>query len=77
MLASEPAGQRELSTPSVRDGIHQLLVGRKETVLQAAYITSIRDQANVTSFLARQIVDAQGALELPPMPLSAPGASTE
>jgi peptidyl-prolyl cis-trans isomerase SurA len=72
LLASEPAGQRELSTPSVKDGILQLLRGRKETVLQAAYVSTVREAANVTNYLARQIVEAQGRLTLPPSPLSAP-----
>jgi peptidyl-prolyl cis-trans isomerase SurA len=74
LLGQEPAGQRDLSTPSVKDGIRQMLSDRQSNVLHTAYLTMARDQADVTNFLAQQVVDAQGALTLPPSPLAPPPA---
>jgi peptidyl-prolyl cis-trans isomerase SurA len=74
LLAQEPAGQRDLSTPSVQENIRQLLVGRQENLLHTAFLTMARDTADVTNFLARQVVDAQGRLTLPASPLAAPTA---
>jgi len=72
LLGVEPAGQRDLETPSVRDGVRDMLTGRKETLLQAAYITRARNQADVTNFLAGQVIEAAGDLRLPERPISAP-----
>jgi peptidyl-prolyl cis-trans isomerase SurA len=69
LIAREPAGQRELSSPSVRDGIRDMLRARKEEVLRAAYIGSLRNEARVINHLARQIVDAGG--KIPPSVLPA------
>ena len=57
VAAREDAGQRDLSTPSVRDGITNTLRERKVELLRAAYITSLRDSANVVNHLARRIAD--------------------
>jgi peptidyl-prolyl cis-trans isomerase SurA len=59
VVAHEPAGQRDLSTPAVRDGITGTLRERKEQLLRAAYLTSLQSDANVVNHLARRIVDAQ------------------
>ncbi len=64
LVGREPAGQRELANPTVKDGIRDLLKSRKEEVLRAAYISTLRNEAKVTNHLARQIIDAQG--KLPP-----------
>lgn len=72
LIAREPAGQRELSNPTVRDGIRDLLRSRKEEVLRAAYIGSLRNDAKVVNHLARQIVEAQGKMPASLTP-SAPG----
>jgi peptidyl-prolyl cis-trans isomerase SurA len=72
VVAHEPAGQRDLSMPAVRDGITNTLRGRKEQLLRAAYITAAQDQAQVVNYLARRLVESKG--KLPGSPLAAPGA---
>lgn len=72
VVGHEPAGQRDLSTPAVKDGIAGTLRGRKEQLLRAAYLTSLRGDAQVVNYLARRLVEAKGAMpSLQPTP---PGA---
>jgi peptidyl-prolyl cis-trans isomerase SurA len=71
VLAREPAGQRDLSTPGVRDRINGTLRGRKEQLLRSAYLTNLRNDAEVVNHLARRLVEAKG--EMPSLPLAAPG----
>jgi peptidyl-prolyl cis-trans isomerase SurA len=72
VVAHEPAGQRDLSMPAVRDGITNTLRGRKEQLLRAAYITAAQNEAQVVNYLARRLVESKG--KLPGSPLTAPGA---
>jgi peptidyl-prolyl cis-trans isomerase SurA len=60
VLTREPAGQRDLSTPGVRDRITATLRGRREQLLRAAYLTSLRSDAEIVNYLARQLVQSQG-----------------
>jgi len=62
VVAREAAGQRELSTPGVRERITETLRGRKEQLLRAAYLTDIRNDATVVDYLARRLVESQGKL---------------
>jgi peptidyl-prolyl cis-trans isomerase SurA len=62
VVAKEAAGQRDLSTPEVRDRITQTLRGRREQLLRTAYLTSARSEANVVNYLARRVVERQGKL---------------
>ena len=62
VVGHEPAGQRDLSTPGVKDQITQGLRGRKEQLLRSAYLTAIRTDAKVVNYLARRVVDAKGAV---------------
>jgi peptidyl-prolyl cis-trans isomerase SurA len=62
LIASEPAGQREISTPSVHDGVRNLLQQRKEQLLRLAYIASARDDAQIVNNLAKLIVEGQGKI---------------
>jgi peptidyl-prolyl cis-trans isomerase SurA len=62
VVGHEQAGQRDLSTPGVSDRIKETLRGRKEQLLRAAYLTSLRSDANVVNYLARRIVETQGKL---------------
>jgi peptidyl-prolyl cis-trans isomerase SurA len=71
VVAHEPAGQRDLSTPGVRDRITEALRARKEQLLRAAYLTAARDDAQVVNHLARQLVGSQG--KLPGAQAAAPG----
>jgi hypothetical protein len=62
VVAHEPAGQRDLSTPGVRDRITEALRGRKEQLMRAAYLTAVRSDAQVTNYLARRLVETNGKL---------------
>ena len=42
VVAHEQAGQRDLSTPGVRDGSPETLRARKDQLLRAAYLTAVR-----------------------------------
>ena len=60
VVAREPAGQRDLSTPGVKDQITTALKSRKEALLRAAYLTALRTDAKVVNYLARRLVQAKG-----------------
>ena len=59
VVAHEQAGQRDLSTPGMRDQITATIRGRKEQLLRMAYLTSIRGDAQVVNYLARRLVEAK------------------
>jgi len=61
VVAHEQAGQRDLSTPGVRDRITETLRSRREQLLRAAYLTSARDDATVVNYMARRLVESKGA----------------
>ena len=67
----EPAGQRDLSMPGVRDQIAGTLRARKEQLLRAAYLTAVRSDAVVVNYVARRLLESKG--EMPTVPLAAPG----
>jgi peptidyl-prolyl cis-trans isomerase SurA len=60
LLGREPAGQRELSDPRVRQAIHQQLHDNDAQLLRNAYLEVLQDEARVRNFLAEQILK-QGA----------------
>jgi peptidyl-prolyl cis-trans isomerase SurA len=60
VVAREAAGQRDLSTPAVRENITTTLKSRKEQLLRAAYLTAVRTDAKVVNYLARRLVESQG-----------------
>lgn len=60
VIAHERAGQRDLSTPGMRDRITDILRGRKEQLLRSAYLTALREDAQVVNYLARRLVESQG-----------------
>jgi len=70
VVAHEPAGQRDLSTPGVKDRISEGLKQRKEQLLRAAYLTSLRNDVVVVNYLAKRLVDTKG--QLPALPLTKP-----
>jgi peptidyl-prolyl cis-trans isomerase SurA len=71
VVAYEAAGQRDLSTPAVKESITSTLKARKEQLLRAAYLTAARSDANVTNYLARRLVESQG--KAPAVGVAAPG----
>jgi peptidyl-prolyl cis-trans isomerase SurA len=56
LLSREPAGQRELNDPRVRQAIHQQLHENDKQLLQSAYLENLEDEARVRNFLAEQIL---------------------
>jgi peptidyl-prolyl cis-trans isomerase SurA len=72
VLGHEPAGQRDPSMPAVREQITQAIRARREQLLQAAYLTAMRNDAHVVNYLARRLLESQG--KLPSLSFAAPGA---
>src|SRR5215475_4224903 len=62
LVAREAPGQRGISDPQVQQTIRDTLRSRKEQLLKAAYLATIRDEAKVTNYLARQVIEAAGKL---------------
>ena len=62
LIAKEAAGQRELTDPQVQQGIRDMLRNRKEQLLRSAYLTEARNEAHVTNYLARQILEFSGTV---------------
>ena len=71
VVAHEPAGQRDLSMPAVRESITGTLRARREQLLRAAYLTAVRSDAKVVNHLARRLVESQG--KMPSLQPAAPG----
>lgn len=68
----EVAGQRDLSTPGVREQISETLRSRREQLLRAAYLTAVRTDAKVVNYFARRLLESKG--QMPVVPLAAPPA---
>jgi peptidyl-prolyl cis-trans isomerase SurA len=70
VVSKEPAGQRDLSTPNVKERITATLKGRREQLLRTAYLTTARTDADVVNYLARRVVEEQSksAAPAPPAP---------
>lgn len=60
LISREPAGQRELSNPSVQQSIRQNLRESHAQMLRLAYYEVLRDGAKVRNYFAEQILK-QGA----------------
>ena len=65
VVSREPAGQRDLSTPNVRERITATLKGRREQLLRTAYLTAARTDADVVNYLARRVVEEQSKSATP------------
>jgi peptidyl-prolyl cis-trans isomerase SurA len=59
VVAREEAGQRDLSSPGVREGITDLLRQRKEQLMTAAYIAASRNDTTIVNHFARQLVESR------------------
>lgn len=62
LLSRELPGQRDLNDPAVKENIRSGLRNRQEQLLRAAYMTVARNDAKVSNYLARQVLEAQGKL---------------
>jgi peptidyl-prolyl cis-trans isomerase SurA len=71
VVAHENAGQRDLSTPAVREQITQSIRTRKEQLLRAAYLMAMRNDAQVVNYLAKRLVESQG--RIPSLAPTSPG----
>jgi peptidyl-prolyl cis-trans isomerase SurA len=71
LIAREQAGQRELSSPGMRDTVRNTVKDRKEQLLRAAYLTKLRNNAKIQNYLAWHIVDTQS--KPPSVTQSGPG----
>jgi peptidyl-prolyl cis-trans isomerase SurA len=72
VVAREPAGQRDLSTPGMRERITETIRSRKDQLLRVAYLTTVRGEADVVNVAARRLVESQGAA--PTLLPAAPGS---
>jgi hypothetical protein len=61
VVSREDPGQRTLDSPSVRDGIRDMLRESRTQTLRSAYVAAARDEAKIVNHLARDVVAAQGA----------------
>lgn len=55
-ISREPAGQRDLSNPSVRQSIHNQLHNNRAQMLENAYFEMLQNDAKVHNYLAEQIL---------------------
>lgn len=62
LISREAPGQRSLSEPQVQQNIRDTLRSRKEQLLRSAYLAIARDEAQVTNYLAQQVIEAAGKL---------------
>jgi peptidyl-prolyl cis-trans isomerase SurA len=60
VVSREPKGQRELSTPGVKEQITAGLRSARQQALRAAYLAALRSDAKITNYLARKVVENQG-----------------
>ncbi|MEP7116162.1 MAG: peptidylprolyl isomerase [Acidobacteriota bacterium] len=73
VVAKEEAGQRDLSTAEVRDGITNTLKQRREQLLRAAFLSAVRNDATVVNVIAKRVLESPG--KLPTLMPAAPGAA--
>jgi peptidyl-prolyl cis-trans isomerase SurA len=62
LLAKQLPGQRDLDDPQVKATIREELHGRKDQLLQAAFLTVARGDAKITNYLAQQVLESGGKL---------------
>ncbi|MDX2180496.1 MAG: peptidylprolyl isomerase [Bryobacteraceae bacterium] len=60
LISREPAGQRELTDPTVQQTIREQLMTRKDQLYKAAYYEVARNEAKVENFLAKSIAQSMG-----------------
>jgi peptidyl-prolyl cis-trans isomerase SurA len=60
LLEKEAGGQHELSDPKVQSDVRQLVFGRKESLLKAAFLEVVRNEATVRNVLAEKILVEAG-----------------
>ena len=63
LVAKEPAGQRELSDPRLKQAIRAELQDRREQLLKSAYYEVLRDQAKVENYYAQKVLGGNGTAQ--------------
>ena len=63
VVAHEQAGQRDLTTPGVKERVSEALRSRREQLLRAAYLTAVRSEAKIENHLARRLMETQGKMK--------------
>lgn len=61
LISREPAGQRELSDPTVQQTIREQLMTRKDQLYKAAYYEVARNEAKVENYLAKSVTSGMPA----------------
>jgi peptidyl-prolyl cis-trans isomerase SurA len=74
LIAMITPGQRKLADPQVQQSIRETLRDRKEQLLRAAYLATLRDQARITNYLAIKILATNA--NMPASPASSPAPAT-
>ena len=65
VLGKDAAGQKDLSTPGVKDAISQSLRARREQLLRSAYMSILRNGAVIENLIAKRVVESQGKVPTP------------
>jgi parvulin-like peptidyl-prolyl isomerase len=71
-VAKDTKGQKDLSMPSVKEAISTTLKGRKEQLIRAAYLTSLRNEAKVDNVLAKKVLETKGKIPAAPAATAKP-----
>jgi peptidyl-prolyl cis-trans isomerase SurA len=60
LISKEPAGQRDLNDPRVAQSIRDMLLNRKNELLQSAYVETARNSATIHNYLAESVIENAG-----------------
>jgi len=71
VVGKDPAGQKDPSMPQVKEAITQALRERREQLLRAAFLGTIRNDAVIVNLIAPRFAQAQG--KVPNLAPTAPG----
>lgn len=63
LVSKEPAGQRTLADPRVKEAIRAQLRDRREQLLKAAYDESLHNQVKIENFYAQKVLDSSGVAQ--------------
>jgi len=63
LVSKEPAGQRTLTDPRVKEAIRSQLRDRREQLLKTAYDETMHDQARIENFYAQKVLAANGSVQ--------------
>ena len=63
LVSKEPAGQRTLADPRVKEAIRSQLRDRREQLLKAAYDETMHNQAKVENYYAEKVLENNGTVQ--------------